>query len=235
MNKNIYLVFYIASCIASLVVTPAYALDETDEQNMTGSAVKILNKYQGRWKGWSDGCMNCDKPLATENPLATKTRTTKDTAKKKSKAQPVPKSLRRGYCACNCESSHSMDSEASKDTTSKGTNCRSANNSDTALKPKSALDSESEKKNTKNDPEGADNKKAYNMDIRDTPRPSEKKTKDVKDNEDEKGQSEQQENSKSRASGKDGVDSSDDITENSAEKTRKEKSKFSIFSFFNSP
>ena len=127
-----------------------------------------------------------------------------------------------------------MDSEASKDTTSKGTNCRSANNSDTALKPKSALDSESEKKNTKNGPEGADNKKAYNMDIRDTPRPSEKKTKDVKDNEDEKGQSEQQENSKSRASGKDGVDSSDDITENTAEKTRKEKSKFSIFSFFNS-
>lgn len=269
MNKIIYLVFYIASFIASLVVAPTYALDETDEQNMTGSAVKILKKYQGRWKGWSDGCMNCDKPLATERllvtkrPLATKKRATKDTVKKKSKVKPkesnqstekeerkaqsLPKSLMRGYCECNCGSDSSMDSEASK-----GTNCSSANNSDTvlkptALKPKGALDSGSEKKKSKTGPKKTNVKKSYNMDVRDTARP-----KDTKDNQDEKGQSEQQESNKSGAADNDGVDSSDgatnkiriknekiseitsDIAESSVEETGKEKSKFSIFSIFNS-
>jgi len=239
MNKIIHLSLY----IASLVMLPAYALDETDEQNMTGAAVKILNKYQGRWKGWPDGCVNCDKPLALEleKPTVAKQLVTKHTAKKKRKVKsksmskesngshlPMPKPLRRG----DCGNKDSPNNETSKDT-----NCSDVNNAETTLKPENALGSESENKNNKDKAEETDNKKYYNMDVRDTPRPSDKNTKD-KDNEDEKGESDKKESNENGATGNDGIDSSDDATNNDmnekAEEVSKGKSKFSIFSIWDS-
>ena len=149
MNKIIFL----SIVIVSILMLPTYAFDETDDENLTGSAVKILNKYQGSWKGWSDGCVNCDQPLASDKrvakAIAKKKVKTKSKAKveiKESKKQdknkdnliqPMPKSLRRGYCGCSCGDKSTKNSE---------TNCTTANDTNTSMNPDRTVGSTSEHK-----------------------------------------------------------------------------------------
>ncbi|MEE9352296.1 MAG: hypothetical protein V3U78_08550, partial [Thiotrichaceae bacterium] len=98
-------IFFYAVCVFSMAapltqVAHANAQTETDDMNMSGSAVKIINMYPGMWKGWKDGCFNCYKPLASDKPRSK----TKKTGKAKSKkGVQLPKSVRRGYCECNCK------------------------------------------------------------------------------------------------------------------------------------
>lgn len=90
--------FQVPTLVLSLFFTSyAVAEDQTDSLNMTGDAVTVIKKYNGRWKGWADGCVNCDKPLSV-------------TIHKKQKAQeeaPKPTVFRapikQGYCECNCK------------------------------------------------------------------------------------------------------------------------------------
>lgn len=230
MNKIIHLCVF----LASVIMLPTYALDKTDEENRTGGAIKILNKYQGSWKGWSDGCVNCDQPLASDKKVTKvfakkkiKTKPKVEESKKQdinkdNQIQPVPKSLRRGYCGCNCEDKSSEGSEE--------TNCPKENNSDTTIKSDRAKDPTSEYKNSRAESEQTVRKKTFNMDVRDKPRSSNKNDTDVKDKKDEKDELEKQEIKNDGATGSDGIDSSEGKTN----ETANEKSKFSIFSIWGS-
>ncbi len=102
----------------SVVILPAslaHAGKETDIENRSGPVVRVIKTYPGEWRGWSDGCVNCGKPLAPDRVLKKKKR-----AKIKARAtaasngqnqrqedeskkdKPLPQSLRRGYCECRC-------------------------------------------------------------------------------------------------------------------------------------
>jgi hypothetical protein len=83
----------------------ADAQTETDDMNMSGSAVKIINMYPGMWKGWKDGCFNCNKSLASDQPRYQSKKHRKAKKSMKGKSSPMPKSVRRGYCECNCKPS----------------------------------------------------------------------------------------------------------------------------------
>ncbi len=232
MNKIIYL----SVCLASMALFPIYALDETDAENMAGGAVKILNTYQGSWKGWSDGCVNCDQSLASDEKvvqaIANKKIQTKQKQKltvKESKEQdnnkdnqikPIPKSLKRGYCGCSCGDKSAVNSEK---------NCVKANDADTSMKSDSATGSASEQSESK-EPESTGIKKVFNMEVRDKLRSSDKNDMDVKDKKNDEGELEKQEIESSGAAGSDGIDSS----EGKAVETVNEKSKFSIFSIWDS-
>ncbi len=86
-----------------------YAWRETDDQNMSGPVVRVIKKYPGKWKGWSDGCINCNKPMSID--IRKKDTSTKSKRKvvgknnqtnKMTASTKLPKSMRRGYCECNC-------------------------------------------------------------------------------------------------------------------------------------
>ncbi len=105
--------------IAMASMTPSYAssgTEETNDLNMSGQAVKVIKKYPGMWKGWSDGCVNCGKPLASDHvskkAKSNKSKEKKAATEKEQKAHKpeVPKSVRRGYCECNCKPAPSSTS-----------------------------------------------------------------------------------------------------------------------------
>jgi len=102
--KNI---FFYAVCMFYITVSLAHAdaQTETDDMNMSGSAVKIINMYPGKWKGWKDGCVNCDKPLASDKPHYKSKKHKKAKKSMKDKTSEMPKLVHRGYCECNCKPS----------------------------------------------------------------------------------------------------------------------------------
>ncbi|CAA6806073.1 MAG: Unknown protein [uncultured Thiotrichaceae bacterium] len=80
----------------------AVAEDQTDALNLTGDAVTVIKKYNGRWKGWIDGCVNCDKPLSAtiyRKPSLSK----KKSQEKASKITEFRAPIKQGYCECNCK------------------------------------------------------------------------------------------------------------------------------------
>lgn len=89
--------------VLSLFLTShAAAEDQTDSLNMAGDVVKVIKKYNGRWKGWSDGCVNCDKPLTVtihKKPKAPKKKAPEKTSKMTAFRAPI----KQGYCECNCK------------------------------------------------------------------------------------------------------------------------------------
>lgn len=91
----------ISLCISS----NAFADNETDTMNMTDEPVKVIKKYNGRWKGWSDGCVNCDKSLAVSlyakkpKPAPKKQAVTQETQPPTEFRAPI----KQGYCECNCK------------------------------------------------------------------------------------------------------------------------------------
>ncbi|HEC04754.1 MAG TPA: hypothetical protein ENI84_00970 [Thiothrix sp.] len=133
--------------IAMASMTPSYAssgTEETNDLNMSGQAVKVIKKYPGMWKGWSDGCVNCGKPLASDL-VSTKAKSNKSKEKKaatekeqKAHRPEVPKSVRRGYCECNCKpapSSTSMRGTIERNNKSDSSETSSSKKSENATKP----------------------------------------------------------------------------------------------------
>lgn len=88
----------ISTLIVSLFLTSQVTgKDQTDSLNMSGEAVKVIKQYNGRWKGWSDGCINCDMPLTVteySKPKAPKKETPPSTQFR------AP--IKQGYCECRC-------------------------------------------------------------------------------------------------------------------------------------
>jgi len=100
----------------SLLFTPyAIAEDQTDSLNndMSSDVVKVIKKYNGRWKGWSDGCVNCDKPLSVT--VYKKKNTAKNKVKKaKAKTTDFRAPIKQGYCECNCKPLKEIEKAESK-------------------------------------------------------------------------------------------------------------------------
>ena len=101
-------VLFSFTLIISISHFSVHAYDETNELNMSGSPVKVIKQYSGMWKGWEDGCINCDKVLTSDR--IKKTRRKKREADKKKKVV-LPASIRRGYCECNCKPTNNKTTE----------------------------------------------------------------------------------------------------------------------------
>lgn len=83
------------------------ASTQTDENNTSTPAVRVIKKYPGDWRGWSDGCVNCDKPVTAGKARKTRKAKPKKTRKKTMSAdtlKEIKHAQSRNYCECSCKS-----------------------------------------------------------------------------------------------------------------------------------
>ncbi len=100
------ILFLFATSLFFPIMFPAHANNQTIDMNMSSPSVKVIKRYSGKWKGWDDGCINCDKPLTSDRvhlkPI--KHKISKNKVKKtKIENMQLLKSVKRGYCECNCK------------------------------------------------------------------------------------------------------------------------------------
>lgn len=108
---------HLTTLAISVLFTPyATAEDQTDSLNldMSNNVVKVIKQYNGRWKGWSDGCINCDKPLSVR--VYEKKKASKSKVKGKVGSNTVVRApIKQGYCECNCKPFKESNNVADKE------------------------------------------------------------------------------------------------------------------------
>ena len=100
--------FFILGLLSG-VVLPLYALRNVDEANFSKPEIRVIDRYFGAWKGWSDGCINCDIPQARDTvpdleyreDTRIPTLNVRRNITSRNGLQSVP-AYRSGYCECNC-------------------------------------------------------------------------------------------------------------------------------------
>lgn len=101
--------FFILGMLSG-VVLPIYALKPVDEANFSKPEIRVIDRYFGEWRGWSDGCIDCEIPdargsvpdLAYQEDTSISVPIIRKNMNSRNSVQSLP-GYRSGYCECNCK------------------------------------------------------------------------------------------------------------------------------------